>query len=133
MASYLIRLNYAFIFIQVLDSFQNLLVVRSAIRFVWILDMNCFSAGLMKAGREAEAMAVISALEDKPYTDPEVQKTFHAVREAMALEGSKPGASEKTSLSELFTGGRSQNFRRVAFGLFYTANNICSCTNHRSR
>lgn len=74
--------------------------------------------GLMKAGREAEAMAVISALEDKPYTDPEVKKTYHAVQEAMTLEGVKPGASQKVSLSELFTGGRSQNFRRVEFDSF---------------
>ncbi|KAE9410345.1 hypothetical protein BT96DRAFT_953007 [Gymnopus androsaceus JB14] len=70
------------------------------------LTLNCSSAGLMKAGREAEAMATL-----------EVQKTFHAVHEAMSLEGSTPGASEKTSLSELFTGGRSQNFRRVALGV----------------
>lgn len=72
----------------------------------------------MKAGREAEAMAVISALEDKPYTDPEVKKTYHAVQEAMTLEGAKPGVSEKVSLSELFTGGRSQNFRRVELSSF---------------
>ncbi|KAF9075961.1 general substrate transporter [Rhodocollybia butyracea] len=72
---------------------------------------------LMKVGRPAEAMAVISALEDNPHTDPSVQLTFHAVQEAVALEGSKPGSSEKASLSELFTGGRSQNFRRVALGV----------------
>jgi hypothetical protein len=71
----------------------------------------------MKMNRPAEAMAVISALEDKPHTDPSVQLTFHAVQEAVALEGSKPGSSEKASLSELFTGGRSQNFRRVALGV----------------
>ncbi|KIK65384.1 hypothetical protein GYMLUDRAFT_38835 [Collybiopsis luxurians FD-317 M1] len=72
---------------------------------------------LTKAGRRAEAMAVIAALEGKPYTDPGVQTTFHAVEEAVALEGSKPGSSEKASLSELFTGGRSQNFRRVTLGV----------------
>ncbi|KAJ4467552.1 general substrate transporter [Lentinula aciculospora] len=75
---------------------------------------------LMKAGRPAEALAVISALEDKPYTDTAVRTTFHAIKEAVALEGSslhEPGLSKKTSLSELFTGGRSQNFRRVALGV----------------
>ncbi|KAF5393647.1 hypothetical protein D9757_000134 [Collybiopsis confluens] len=72
---------------------------------------------LTKVGNRAEALAVISALEDRPFTDPSVQTTFHAVEEAVALEGSKPGTSEKASLSELFTGGRSQNFRRVSLGI----------------
>ncbi|KAJ4482648.1 general substrate transporter [Lentinula lateritia] len=75
---------------------------------------------LMKAGRPAEALAVISALEDKPHTDSTVRTTFHAIKEAVALEGSNIdtlSSSEKASLSELFTGGRTQNFRRVALGV----------------
>ncbi|KAJ3920792.1 general substrate transporter [Lentinula edodes] len=75
---------------------------------------------LMKAGRPAEALAVISALEDKPHTDSTVRTTFHAIKEAVALEGSNidtSSSSEKASLSELFTGGRTQNFRRVALGV----------------
>ncbi|KAJ3883204.1 general substrate transporter [Lentinula edodes] len=75
---------------------------------------------LMKAGRPAEALAVISALEDKPHTDSTVRTTFHAIKEAVALEGSHidtSSSSEKASLSELFTGGRTQNFRRVALGV----------------
>ncbi|KAJ3973868.1 general substrate transporter [Lentinula raphanica] len=76
---------------------------------------------LMKAGRPAEALAVISALEDKPHTDSTVRTTFQAIKEAVALEGSttldKSGSSQKVSLSELFTGGRSQNFRRVSLGV----------------
>ncbi|KAF8826634.1 hypothetical protein HHX47_DHR5000059 [Lentinula edodes] len=74
----------------------------------------------MKAGRPAEALAVISALEDKPHTDSTVRTTFHAIKEAVALEGSNidtSSSSEKASLSELFTGGRTQNFRRVALGV----------------
>ncbi|KAJ3937322.1 MAG: general substrate transporter [Lentinula lateritia] len=75
---------------------------------------------LMKAGRPAEALAVISALEDKPHTDSTVRTTFHAIKEAVALEGSNIdtlSSSEKASLSELFTGGRTQNFRRVTLGV----------------
>ncbi|KAJ3788800.1 general substrate transporter [Lentinula aff. detonsa] len=75
---------------------------------------------LMKVGRPAEALAVISALEDKPYTDSVVRTTFQAVKEAVTLEGStvdKSDSSVKVSLRELFTSGRSQNFRRVALGV----------------
>jgi hypothetical protein len=68
-------------------------------------------------------MAVISALEDKALTDSNVQQTFHAIKEAVELEegvstdlnGKKK--NDKASLQELFTGGRSQNFRRVALGV----------------
>ncbi|KDQ64884.1 hypothetical protein JAAARDRAFT_240916 [Jaapia argillacea MUCL 33604] len=69
---------------------------------------------LLKHGRSAEALAVISALDDKPPTDSEVQRTFHAIREAVAIEhsGGKPA-----SLKELFHGGKSQNFRRTALGV----------------
>lgn len=69
-------------------------------------------------------MAVISALDDKPMTDPGVQQTFHAIKEAVELEegatteiGGKQQPAGKASLRELFSGGRSQNFRRVALGV----------------
>ncbi|KAG1861644.1 general substrate transporter [Suillus subluteus] len=67
---------------------------------------------LVKHGRNAEAMAVISAMEDKPPTDPEVQRTYYGIREAVAVETSSQG-----SLRELTTGGRSQNFRRTAIAV----------------
>ncbi|KAF9534794.1 general substrate transporter [Crepidotus variabilis] len=82
---------------------------------------------LFKAGRPAEAMAVISALEDRPITDEKVRQTFEAIHEAVLLEElgpsreskqeSGPKKSQKPSLRELFTGGRSQNFRRVCLGI----------------
>ncbi len=69
-------------------------------------------------------MAVISALDDKPMTDPGVQQTFHAIKEAVALEegtvtekGVEHQPKGRASLKELFSGGRSQNFRRVALGV----------------
>lgn len=68
----------------------------------------------MKRGRNAEAMAVISAMEDKPHTDPEVQRTYYGIREAVAVETSSQG-----SLRELTTGGRSQNFRRTAIAVVF--------------
>lgn len=66
----------------------------------------------MKHGRNAEAMAVISAMEDKPLSDPEVQRTYYGIREAIAVETSSHGI-----LRELTTGGRSQNFRRTAIAM----------------
>ncbi|KAF8897420.1 general substrate transporter [Infundibulicybe gibba] len=85
---------------------------------------------LIKANRPAEALAVISALDDKPVSDPEVQRTFRAITESVILEGhgtrdkyptvakakSRPDTT-KVSLRELFSGGPSQNFRRVSLGI----------------
>lgn len=79
----------------------------------------------MKHGRNAEAAAVISALEDKPFTDPDIQRTYHAIREAVDIEeegsqglyANKEARSSRSQLRELFTGGRSQNFRRASLGV----------------
>ncbi|KAF9226436.1 general substrate transporter [Gyrodon lividus] len=79
---------------------------------------------LVKHGRNAEAVAVISALEDKPSSDPEVQRTYHAIREAVQVEelgsqdhDTKQKSGSRSQLSELLTGGRSQNFRRASLGV----------------
>ncbi|KIY46627.1 general substrate transporter [Fistulina hepatica ATCC 64428] len=69
---------------------------------------------LIKEGRYAEAVAVISALDDKPVTDPGVRQMFHAINEAVITEGAD---KEGVSLRELFTGGNGQNFRRVCLGV----------------
>ncbi|KAG1865080.1 hypothetical protein C8R48DRAFT_797665, partial [Suillus tomentosus] len=68
---------------------------------------------LVNHGRNAEAMAVISAMEDKPPPDPEVQRTYYGIREAVAVETS----TGQGSLRELITGGRSQNFRRTVIAV----------------
>jgi len=70
---------------------------------------------LAKHGRNAEAIAVISALEDKPYTAESVQVTYHGIREALAAESS--AGSTASALRQVFTGGRSQNFRRTCLGV----------------
>ncbi|KAK0491097.1 general substrate transporter [Armillaria novae-zelandiae] len=75
---------------------------------------------LIKVGRKAEALAVISALDDKPINDPEVRQTFKAINEAVELEeGNTP--TGKVALKEIFTGGRGQNFRRVVLGVVIQA------------
>lgn len=72
---------------------------------------------LFKAGRKAEALAVIAALEDKPVTDEHVRTTFRGIREAVELESPGVDKDAKAELKELFTGGPSQNFRRVCLGI----------------
>ncbi|TFY83831.1 hypothetical protein EWM64_g200 [Hericium alpestre] len=67
---------------------------------------------LVKHGRDAEALAVISALDDKHHTDPEVQQIYHGIREVVIMED-----VQKASLGELFHGGPTQNFRRAALGV----------------
>ncbi|OAX34446.1 general substrate transporter [Rhizopogon vinicolor AM-OR11-026] len=66
---------------------------------------------LMKQGRNAEAMAIISAMEDKDPSDPDVQRTYYGIREAVAVEASSQG------MRELITGGRSQNLRRTTIAV----------------
>jgi len=79
---------------------------------------------LLKSGQSARAMAVISALEDRPPEDGKVQQIFLAIKEAVELEEGasldveeKGKRSKKVSLKELLSGGRGQNFRRVALGV----------------
>ncbi|KAJ8486897.1 hypothetical protein ONZ51_g4539 [Trametes cubensis] len=70
---------------------------------------------LAKHGRDAEALAVISALDDKPHTDAGVQQTYHGIREAIAAESHH--GNDSSPLREVFTNGRSQNFRRAFLGV----------------
>ncbi|KAG9127543.1 hypothetical protein FRC07_012559 [Ceratobasidium sp. 392] len=74
---------------------------------------------LVNQGRHAEAIAVISALEDKPHTHPDVQRTFLAIHEAALSEHtmSEDGKPSKLQLGELLHGGRTQNFRRATLGI----------------
>ncbi|KAG2742042.1 general substrate transporter [Suillus brevipes Sb2] len=81
---------------------------------------------LVRQNRNAEAMAVISALENKTPDDTEVQRTYHAIREAVAIEdfGASSGLGDKhapqnhkrSPLRKLLVGGRSQHFRRASLG-----------------
>ncbi|EGO26988.1 hypothetical protein SERLADRAFT_436811 [Serpula lacrymans var. lacrymans S7.9] len=110
---------------------ESIQIVFALVVVIWIVFLPESPRWLMKHGREAQAMAIISAFEDKPSSDPGVQLTFHAMREAVAKEGSiLPRGDSKSpedkattgrrrgnaTFKEIFTGGRSQNFRRVALG-----------------
>ncbi|CAE6529504.1 unnamed protein product [Rhizoctonia solani] len=79
---------------------------------------------LVNQGRHAEALAVISALEDKPHDHPDVQRTFLAIREAALAEhtlSEKGKLQPRFKLGELLHGGRSQNFRRATLGIVIQA------------
>lgn len=71
---------------------------------------------LAKHGRDAEALAVIAALEDKDYTAESVQLTYHGIHEALAAE-SGSDMEQRSPLRDVFTNGRSQNFRRAFLGV----------------
>ncbi|ETW84398.1 MFS sugar transporter [Heterobasidion irregulare TC 32-1] len=71
---------------------------------------------LVKHGHDAEAIAVIAALDNKPFTNHEVQQLYHGIRDALLIEGQSDIDGE-ANLSELFTGGLSQNFRRASLGV----------------
>ncbi|KAG1837327.1 general substrate transporter [Suillus subalutaceus] len=72
---------------------------------------------LVKQNRNAEAIAVISALENKSPDDAEVQRTYHAIREAVAIEDFGTSSSLGGKHAKLFVGGRSQHFRRASLGV----------------
>lgn len=47
-----------------------------------------------------------------------MQQTYHGIREAIAAESyANSSGSDATPLRELFTNGRSQNFRRAFLGV----------------
>ncbi|KAG8217976.1 general substrate transporter [Butyriboletus roseoflavus] len=80
---------------------------------------------LIKKGRRAEALAVISAIDDKPVTDVAVQRTFHGMCKVAEMESSGAnkgdGNKKSTFLKQLLTSGSSQNFRRTAIAV------VCQC------
>ena len=70
---------------------------------------------LVKHGRHAEALAVISSLDNTDIHDPEVQRTYIGIHETILAEGDVD--SKGTNLKELFTHGRGQNFRRASLAI----------------
>ncbi|KAH8118587.1 general substrate transporter [Phellopilus nigrolimitatus] len=94
-------------------------IILAAIMIIGVCFLPESPRWLVKHGRNAEALAVISALDDKDIYDKDVQRTFIGIQEAIEAEGGEAGfeAGSATSLSELFTHGRSQNFRRAALAV----------------
>ncbi|KAI0321836.1 general substrate transporter [Amylostereum chailletii] len=69
---------------------------------------------LVKHGRDQEALAVMSALDDKPHTHDDVQLLYYGIRDTVIAEES---GAKQTDLRALLTGGPKQNFRRAALGV----------------
>lgn len=68
---------------------------------------------LVSVGRHTEALSVISALENKPITDVNVQRTYIGIHEAIVAESEFANAG----FGEVLKGGRSQNWRRATLGI----------------
>ncbi|KAL5535988.1 hypothetical protein ACEPAF_4082 [Sanghuangporus sanghuang] len=119
MISYVRWIDFAFFFVsgstaqwRVPIAFQ---IILALIMIVGIGFLPESPRWLVKHGRHAEALSVICALDDKDISDSEVQRTYIAIHETVVAEGGF--GSESTNLSELFTHGRSQNFRRAALAV----------------
>ncbi|CDO76544.1 hypothetical protein BN946_scf184982.g3 [Trametes cinnabarina] len=93
----------------------SLQIILALIMIVGIFWLPESPRWLAKHGRDAEALAVISALDGKPHTDATVQQTYHGIREAIAAESHL--GNDSSPLREVFTNGRSQNFRRAFLGV----------------
>ena len=91
------------------------MVFRTLCQYPACVILPMFDIRLAKEGRDAEALAVICALEDKEYTEPSVQQTYLGIKEAIAAESRT--TTGKSNLGDLFTGGPNQNFRRAALGV----------------
>ena len=68
---------------------------------------------LVSVGKHTEALSVISALDDKPITNVDVQRTYVGIHEAIAAESQFASAG----MGEVLKGGRSQNWRRALLGV----------------
>lgn len=98
-----------------LDSSPSLLDGGTCYHCSFLVNADRVPIRLAKEGRNIEALAVIAALEGKPHDDPSVRQTYLGIREAVAVESHS--GSERSPLREIFTGGRSQNFRRAFLGV----------------
>lgn len=67
---------------------------------------------LVAKGRNAEALAVLAALDNTSVSDPEVRRTWHGIVDAVKAED-----ASGFSFRQLFTGGKTQNFRRTLLGM----------------
>lgn len=68
---------------------------------------------LLSHDRQDEAVVILAALQAKPADDPEVKLESNIILDSIKAAG---GFGEKTPFSVLFTGGKTQHFRRMMLG-----------------
>jgi len=88
---------------------RNALTGRLACMWIWHLPES--PRWLVGQGRHAEAIAVLSALDDKPVDDPEVLETWKGIVDSAAQ------SEGDFAFKELFHHGRMQHFRRTCLGV----------------
>ncbi|TYJ51649.1 hypothetical protein B9479_007769 [Cryptococcus floricola] len=78
---------------------------------------------LAAKGKYPEALAVLAALDNTTVDDPAVINIFHGITDAIATE-----QAGEFSFKEIFTGGKTQNFRRTMLGVVAQCyQQICGC------
>jgi hypothetical protein len=68
---------------------------------------------LLSHDRQDEAVVILAALQAKPADDPEVKLESNIILDSIKAAG---GFGQKTPFSVLFTGGKTQHFRRMMLG-----------------
>jgi sugar porter (SP) family MFS transporter len=68
---------------------------------------------LLSHDRQDEAIVILAALQAKPADDPEVKLESNIILDSIKAAG---GFGQKTPFSVLFTGGKTQHFRRMMLG-----------------
>ena len=84
-------------------AFQLLLILPTFIT-IWLPESPRW---LVLVGREDEARSVLSALNERPRSDPIIDTLLDEIREGLEISG-------KARLSDLFKQGKSHNFHRTA-------------------
>ncbi|WOO81318.1 Sugar transporter STL1 [Vanrija pseudolonga] len=82
------------------------------IAFMYLFTLPESPRWLVARGRNAEALAVLAALDNTGVDDPAVRQTWHGILDAVAAE-----SAEGFQFRQIFTHGNSQNFRRTLIGM----------------
>lgn len=82
------------------------------IAFMYVFTLPESPRWLVARGRNAEALAVLAALDNTGVDDPAVRQTWHGILDAVAAE-----SAEGFQFRQIFTHGNSQNFRRTLIGM----------------